>query len=251
MQEIFSSPRAAELKALLGQSGPQHMMARTPLGHAEADEALQGGLRHGVLHEVFATSGHEAAATGFVAGLTARIGAGRHSLWIRQDFSVHEFGEISPLGLAELGIDPGRMLQLSVPNPADGLRAANDAMSCAALGSVVIEMPGNPKVLDLVASRRLTLAAMQTSVTALLLRFSAQPEANTADTRWLVQASPSRMRDEDCGYPSFDVSLIRSRQGRSGRWVMEWNCDECVFQDAKADNGPLVSAPADRQGEAA
>ena len=72
---------------------------------------------------------------------------------------------------------------------ADALRAANDALSCAALGAVVIEIPGRPKILDLMASRRLTLACAQKTVTAFLLRFNAEPEASTAETRWLVRAA--------------------------------------------------------------
>src|ERR1700733_12102701 len=59
---------------------------RVALGHREADAALQGGFAKGALHEVFADSGrHGAAATGFIAGLTARVGARRPLVWVRQD----------------------------------------------------------------------------------------------------------------------------------------------------------------------
>ncbi len=217
---------------------------RTPLGHDAADLCLKGGLRHGVLHEVFSVLGHEAAATGFIAGLALLVTATKHSLWIRQDFSGHEFGEISPTGLLELGFDPGRMLLLSVANASDALRAAHDALSCAALGAVVIEIPGNPKILDLVASRRLTLAATQNSVTAFLLRLSAQPDSSTAETRWLVRGAPSQTQNEDWGYPTFEVDLIRNRHGKTGHWFMEWNCDGRIFQNAATDHGAMVSAAA-------
>jgi protein ImuA len=236
------------LKTVLDKPGLEKVPIRTPLGHGEADLCLRGGLQHGVLHEVFSVIGHETAATGFVAGLATRVAADKRSLWIRQDFSMQEFGELSPTGLLELGLDPSRMLLLSVANANDGLRAANDALSCAALGAVVIEIPGKPKILDLTASRRLTLSATQKSVTAFLLRFGAQPEASTAETRWLLRTVASRARNEDWGYPTFQTSLIRNRHGRTGQWVMEWSCDDGLFR--QADRGAVVSAPSDRPAAA-
>ena len=232
------------LKAFLDKPEFEQPSICTPLGHSEADLCLKGGLRHGVLHEVFAVVGHEASATGFAAGLAARVAANKHALWIRQDFSMHEFGELSPTGLLELGLDPARLLLLSVANAGDGLRAAHDALSCAALGAVVIEIPGSPKILDLVASRRLTLAASQKSVTAFLLRFSAQPDASTAETRWLVRGAASQTQNEDWGYPTFEVDLVRNRHGKTGHWFMEWNCDGRIFQSSTADHRVMVSAAA-------
>ena len=232
------------LKAFLDKPEFEHPSIRTPLGHREADLCLKGGLQHGVLHEVFAVVGHEASATGFAAGLAARVAADKHALWIRQDFSAHEFGELSPTGLLELGLDPARLLLLSVANASDALRAANDALSCAALGTVVIEILGRPKILDLVASRRLTLAAAQKSVTVLLLRFGAEPDTSTAETRWLVRAAASPTQNEDWGYPAFEVDLVRNRHGKTGRWFMEWNCDGRIFQSSTADHRAMVSAAA-------
>ena len=236
--------KLAALKASLARSGLETKISRALLGYGDVDKCLKGGLQLGVLHEVFAVAGHEAAATGFVAGLSARVSDDKHLLWIRQDFSAFEFGEISPTGLLELGLDPARMLLLCVSNASDGLRAAHDALSCMALGAVVIEIPGHPKILDLVASRRLTLAATQKSVTTFLLRLGAEPDASTAETRWLVRTAASSEREGDWGYPVFDVSLVRNRHGNTGHWFMEWNCDGRIFQSSTADHGAVVSATA-------
>ena len=68
---------------------------RVPLGHADADATLQGGLALGAVHEVFAEAGRQsAAATGFVAGLAGRVAARRPVVWVRQDFTEIESGGV-------------------------------------------------------------------------------------------------------------------------------------------------------------
>lgn len=234
--------KLAALKASLARPGFEAKISRVLLGHGEVDACLKGGLQPGVLHEVFAVAGHEAAATGFVAGLAACVAEDKQLLWIRQDFSALEFGELSPTGFLELGLDPARMLLLCVTNASDGLRAAHDALSCMALGAVVVEIPGSPKILDLLASRRLTLAATQKSVTTFLLRLGAEPDASTAETRWLVRAAASSEREGDWGYPVFEAALVRNRHGNTGRWFMEWNCDGLIFQSSTSANRPAATA---------
>ncbi len=254
LRRVKAAPAFADisaLKSLIEKPGLKDAAIRTPLGHAEADLCLKGGLRHGVLHEVFAVAGHEAAATGFMAGLAQRVAAEKHLLWIRPDYSAQEYGELSPTGLFELGINPARVLLLCVANAEDELRAAHDALSCSALGLVIIEIPGNPKPLDLKASRRLMLGCEQTSVTASLLRFNAQPDASAAETRWMVRAKTSPEREGDWGYPAFEVDLVRNRNGKTGRWFMEWNCDGRIFQSATADHRTLVPTPVNRPVAAA
>lgn len=242
--------KLSELRAFLTKPELEHTIVRVPLGHEGADAYLSGGLERGVLHEVYSVMGHEAAATGFAAGLAMRVMENKHLLWIAQDFAATEFGALSATGLLELGFDPDRLLMLCVANADDGLRAAGDALTCQALGAVVIEMSGRPKAFDLTTSRRLTLAAAQKSVTVFLLRFCAQPSISTAETRWLVRGAPSCEQDENWGQPVFGVQLIRNRHGQTGEWMMEWNGNERIFKapDAKrktitADHGSLVSTP--------
>jgi protein ImuA len=119
------------------------------------------------------------------------VAAKKYVLWLRSDFAALEEGELSALGLLELGLDPARMLLLRAGDATSVLRAATDALSCKALGAIVIEIPGTPKILDLAASRRLVLASAQSGVTAFLLRVMAEPEASAAETRWLVRAARS------------------------------------------------------------
>jgi protein ImuA len=234
-----SKEKIALLRAALAPVGPPEV--RVPLGPTRIDSCLAGGVKRGALHEVFASPSHEGAATGFTVALTIRLDG--PVLWIRQDYAGLEHGELAATGLFELGLDPSRLVLLRVPDAAGALRAASDALTCPALGAVVIELIGEPKLLDLVAYRRLALGAGQSGVTALLLRFSAVPSFGVAETRWLVRAAPSGLED-DWGRPIFDVELQRNRHGPGGHWVIEWSCDDGVFHPA--DCGAVVSAPADR-----
>jgi protein ImuA len=226
---------------------------RVALGHFGVDSALPKGLLVGALHEVFAADPQSAAsASGFATALTLRAERTKKILWIRQDFSALEHGEMSGSGLLELGFDPRRLVMLRAANAADALRAATDVLACGALGAAIIEVIGTPKILDLVASRKLTLAAQAKGVMALLLRFNAPPQASSAETRWLVRSAASEDNHE-WGAPRFDVTLARNRHGQTGRWDMEWDCDDGLFrapQERAAHSGAVVSAPADRPAAA-
>lgn len=238
------------LSPLPGRDG-----ARLPLGHDAADAVLRGGLLRGALHEIFAA---DASAFGFAAGLARRAAGSKRLLWIVQDFSALEQGAVAPTGLAEFGIDPASLLLLCAANATDALRAGADALSCAALGAVIVEIPGNPKILDLVASRRLVLGAQSKGVTVFLLRPAAEVEPSAAETRWLIRSSPSTDSDDwgpsaeadHWGIPRFDAELTRNRHGETGRWDMEWCCDDGAFRET-THSGAVVPAPADRPAPAA
>ncbi len=225
---------------------------RVPLGHADADMALQGGLALGAVHEVFAEGRHSATATGFIAGLAGRATARRRLVWVRQDFTEIESGAVSMNGLAELGLDPRLLVTVRAPDVDTALRSAADALACDALGGVVLEIWGEARQLDLVASRKLTLAARLSGVTGLLLRVAAVPSPSTAETRWIVRAahSPPDMPWHVWGAPVLDTQLVRNRHGPNGHWIMEWKCDECLFREASAHPQPLAAAPADRPHQA-
>jgi protein ImuA len=230
---------------------------RVMLGHADADAALQGGLAVGAVHEVFAEGRQSAAATGFIAGLAGRLGlAGRAIarrrplVWVRQDFTEIESGAVSMSGLAELGLDPRLLVTVRAADIDTALRTAADALACDALGGVVLEVWGQARQLDLVASRKLTLAAQMSGVTALLLRVGAEPQPSTAETRWIVRAAHSPPSTSAWGAPVFDAQLVRNRHGPVGQWIMEWKCDECLFGKSAAVLQPVAAAPAHRPHQA-
>src|SRR3954453_8818883 len=229
--------------------GATYSPRKVTLGHAEADAALQGGLALGAIHEVFAEAGRQsAAATGFVAGLAGRATARRPLVWVRQDFTEIESGAVSMSGLAELGLDPRLVVTVRAADVDSALRTAADAPACDAVGVVVLAVWGEARQLDLVASRKLTLAAQASGVTGLLLRLAAEPSPSTAETRWIVRPanSPPAAHWQAWGTPVFDAELIRNRHGAGGRWIMEWKCDDGLFSEPAAYSQPLAAAPAYR-----
>jgi protein ImuA len=259
----MSGARRSALATLRGQierietAEATHHRDRVALGHSEADNALQGGLARAAIHEVFCEGRQGAAATGFVTGLAGRVTARRPLLWVRQDFSEVETGALSMSGLAELGLDPRHVVMVRAGDVETALRTSADALACDALGAVVLELWGETRQFDLVASRKLTLAAQTSGVTGLLLRMAAQPLPSTAETRWMLRAAPSPPGPASMpalwsawGAPRFDAELLRNRHGPCGRWIMEWKCDECLFSEPSAYSQPVAAAPAHRPDQA-
>jgi protein ImuA len=233
--------------------GDTHRLNRIALGHRGADAMLRGGLALAAVHEVFAEGHQSAAATGFIAGIAGRIAPRKPLVWVRQDFAETESGALSPGGLAELGLDPRLLVTVRAADVEAALRATADALACDALGAVVLETFGEARQFDLVASRKLTLAAQSSGVAALLLRVGASPAPSTAETRWIVRAahSPPVAAWSAWGAPVFDANLVRNRHGPVGRWIMEWKCDECQFSEPSSYPQPVAATPAHRPHPAA
>jgi protein ImuA len=248
------SARMSTLASLRGDierleaHGDGYALRKVALGHAGADAALRGGLALAAVHEVFCEGHQSAAATGFIAGLAGRVSPRRPLVWVRQDFSEIELGRLSMSGWAELGLDPRCVVSVHAADAEAALRIAADALACDAVGVVVLEVWGEARQLDLVASRKLTLAAQASGVTGLLLRVAAQQKPSTAETRWIVRAahSPPSADGSAWGAPVFDAELVRNRHGPVGRWIMEWKCDERLFSGPAAYPQPVAAAPAHR-----
>ena len=262
-----SSRSLAGLRQSLALAGLARELApveRVGFGMAELDEPLGGGLARAALHEVYASAGADLpAATGFAAALALRAAGTRPLLWVRQDFLAAEAGRLHPSGLAELGLDPAQVLLVRARDAEGVLRAGAEAARCSALGAALIEPWGEPRQLDLTASRRLVLAAEASGVMTLLLRVAPEPAPSAATTRWLVRALPSRPREANApGDPAFSLRLLRHRGGLGEcEWRVEWNRERRSFQEWSREGGgrqdaaplsrPLVSIPGERPAASA
>ncbi len=216
-----------ELRSFLSRSAPAATGLPCPLGLPALDAALGGGLPTGCLQEVIG-DGSAAAAAGFCAFLLARLasreGAPRSVLW----GWIGE-GDLYPPGLAVFGLDPAGVILVSAPGPADLLWAMEEGLRCPALAGVVMEVDR----LDLVASRRLQLAAAAGGVTGFLLaRGRRSPAAvSAAALRWRIQGLPDER---------WRVVLERRRGGRPGAWILEReNETDRLFVAAELADGSL------------
>ena len=204
--------------------GASSEMAVLPFGIEPLDRHLpQGGLALGAVHEV-AGAGPEveqcAAPAVFAASLLARRPG--PVLWIlgKRDLFCS--------GLAQAGLDPGRLIMVQARR--DALQAMEEGLRHPDLAGVVCELEGR---FDLVASRRLQLAAEATDVLGLVLRRSRRfndpsliaPSA--ASSRWRISGIPSppplahAPEVYGVGRPLWKLELVRCRGAESATWTVE------------------------------
>jgi len=218
-----------------------------PFEIVPVDQVLGGGLARAALHEI-AAAGESTitAATQFVLGFAAHGTGPRAVLWIAEDMGLLENGAPYGPGLDDVGIHPERLVTVAAAKSRDVLWAMEEALRCRAVGAVIGEVR-NADRLDLVASRRLSLAAGERDVCAFLLRTAPGTDASAAATRWTVAAAPSRAS----GPPCFSVHLTRNRRGPVGSWLLEWNRVERRFDLAPPLSQPVADAACDRPHRAA
>jgi protein ImuA len=268
MGSATPQPTLNHLRQMLAGIDPAHAPRLTaeerPVGlAAPIDAVLGGGLACGTLHELAPTPPvHLAAASGFAAAIAAQASCGRREiLWIATDYAAAEGGGPYGPGLDLFGLASAHLLVLRVAKPVDVLWAMEEGLRCRALACVIAELTGEGEVADLTATRRLALAAREglsarTSGLGLLIRHKTTALPSAAATRWEIAAAPSEpdalaRRSGGLGRARFDLSLRKNRRGPAGRWIIEWNHHERIFQQAipvavaaetfnRPDHAPLV-----------
>src|SRR5262245_23357230 len=211
-----------------------------PLGQASDFEAFLSRMAAAPLHELGpAGPGAEPAALGFALGLAAHWGGRAGIIWAGEEGVFAEDGAPYPVGLAQLGLDPARLIVVRAGKRDETLWAAEQGLS--APGAIVVcALAAHRKPLDLKATRRLLLFAERTRSRCLLVR--PLDEASAAWTRCRVAPAPSRADDREFGPPAFRVGLVRNRAGPAGaRFTLEWNAHARRF-DARELAGGLSAA---------
>lgn len=228
--------------------------SRWASGVDSLDTALSGGFAYGHMHEFYAAEAEDMpAVTGFAVALsTAMTKDHREILWLRSVRAVQMQGVLQANGWSELGAKPGNFIFSIIPNAKELLKAAVDGLRSNALGIVVIETYGRFSELDMIASRRLVLAAEKSETPLFMLRADTEPTSSAAETRWRIASGLSQPLPANApGAPVFEIELLRQRSGPSGKsWQLEWDNDRRAFIEATA-SGSLVSAPLRRPAAAA
>lgn len=196
-------------------------------GSTQADAVLGERLLCGRMHEFGG-----AAATLFATLVLARTTG--PVLWC-----AHAGGpsELYPPGLAQIGLDPDRLVLVRLWRAEDLLHAAHEGLRAA--WHVVLEAV---KPLDLSAARRLQLAAEAGGRLGFTIASGPAPEGPllpSAVTRWQISTA------EGSPWPApfrLHLHLLRNRSGLPGQWTMEWDHASRSFS--------LVPTSCDRQDRA-
>ncbi|MGE0719105.1 MAG: ImuA family protein [Alphaproteobacteria bacterium] len=242
---IATSPRArvaavTQLRARLrGMVEGRAAAAGVALGVPAIDRLLPSGLARRAVHEVAAASeGDVGAATGFATALLGRLAPRLPVLWARA--ADPAAGVLYAPGLDAVGLAPDRLLLLVARRPVEALWAAEEGLRAGRI-AVVVEVDR----IDLTAGRRLQLAAEAGGGPALVLcRRAERRTASAARSRWRVASAPGGEADADgVGRARWQLSLLRSRGGGEGDWLVEWDdaTDHLAVAPGLADR-PLAPA---------
>ncbi len=221
------------LQALQRPAGIYSNPGSVALGVEAIDAALSGGLPRGALHEISAAGeAHLATAAGFALAVASR-GTRKSTVWIAEDMALAESGAPYGPGLESFGLAPERLLTVAAARTRDLLWAMEEALRCRAVSAVIGELRHSD--IDMVAVRRLSLAASESGALALLLRAAPPNDTSTAATRWIVGAAPDA---------SFTARLTRNRRGPLGAWTLQWSDDDGFVLATPAQ--PVAAPAADR-----
>jgi protein ImuA len=226
------------------------------------DTALGGGWPRAGLVELH---GGETRDAGAVAGFALALGSlllkegTGPLLWIGTADIFGETGFPYLPGLqARFGIGPEEAFFARPRKLQDALWVAEEAARMKALTAVFLEVGGNPRRLDLTATRRLHRRALQAGRPLFLLREAAFAEPTAAPLRLVVAPARTRPRStlagrlaHSIGPPSFAVGIGKSRNALSGQFILEWDAAERGFREARREDhgteniGVVVSASRD------
>ena len=222
------------LQAAPASSGAESQAAAMapPQGLYGPDRWLPAGLPLGVLNEVVAAHNDRPAAFGVLFALTAlsldaRAGP---AVLVMSRRALSDFGAPYGHGLAQLGLDVGRLILVETETDKDALWALAETLRAQARPAMVAgALAGG---VDLTSSRRLNLAAAPQRIPLVLLlgarNGASASGTSAAATRWRIVAAPAaRDRFGALAAPRWHITLERSRLGshssRPGAWLIEWS----------------------------
>lgn len=220
-----------------------------PASLSALERLLQPEFLKAACHEFYAAKEADSAClSGFVLGLATLSGGNRPLLWVHHERVSAKTGELYPLGVKELGVDPERLIILRANDAPSVLQAGLEGAHCPALGAVILTFWGENKAFDLTSSRRLALAAKASQLPILLIRMAALDQPSAAESRWRVASAPSRPLAANApGLPAFSLTLLRHRAGLApGTWHVEWNRDRQHFEPLNPALKTIAAPPLPR-----
>jgi protein ImuA len=246
-QKARQAVRIEALRGRLAKLERTHLTATThlPLWLPQAhSKNTAPSLICGALNEIAAAvHGDRPAAFAFAIALTAAtldIRSGPAVLVVSRR-GLADFGAPYGHGLARLGLDVGRLLLIETKSDKDALWALEQALRSPARPAMVAGAVAGG--LGLTPSRRLNLAAALHGTPLVVLRAPEAVGTSAAVTRWrIASASAARDRFGALAQARWDAALERCRNGRTGKWLIEWDHVAHRFRvvESVADRAPDV-----------
>lgn len=182
-----------------------------PIGLSAIDDALQGGLDLGAMHEVTGP-----AAVFFTQMILRQKRGG--AFWLATSSPNEEY---YPPGMAQYGGQPEEFISVCLPDTKDLLKVAYEVLAANVVGCVLLEVQ---KPLTQTQMRKLQIAVQNTDTLGLVTRVAhmgtTSPEregaCGSAITRWyvtIVDWSHEKTRIE--------LYLVKNRRGSPYRWIVE------------------------------
>jgi protein ImuA len=182
-QEIFEKLRsrfgteAGRVDAFAGP-GPKKTRVLSP------ETMLQTGL-----HECLGQGpGDWPSLLGFVLSAAGRAvrETGKPVFILRLSNNLQELGQLYGFGLAAFGLDPKRVICVSVPREKELLWAAEEVVASESAGAVIAELGVKEGLYGFSESRRLKLRTETSKTPVFVLRHWSQGGASAAHSRWRV-----------------------------------------------------------------
>lgn len=189
------------------------------LGMPSIEEAFPNGtFPIGCTHEFLCSSNQSKASTsGFVAGIIGKLmRSGGICLYISTSRTLF------PASLKRYGIEPHQIIFIDLKKEKDVLYATEEALKCGRLTAVVCEIDN----IGFKESRRFQLAAEARRTTGFILRQQSHALNTIASvSRWHITSMASDFEDDlpGVGFPRWSVELMKIRNGKPGKWQVEWS----------------------------
>lgn len=175
----------------------------------------------GAIHEFFCSAAEgTAASSGFISAIIASLMKTGYTVWISSSQTIF------PPALQTFGINAEKIIFLHIKKEKEKLWAMEEVLKCDSIASVV----GEINELSFTESRRLQLAVEKSRVTGFLIRFNPKNLSTACVARWKIDSLPGKTTElPGLGFPAWNVSLLKIRNGKPGCWQMEWKNNSFQF----------------------
>lgn len=176
------------------------------------------------IHEFICKSPEEISASyGFISGIASSLTKkGGIVAWVTSS-------PVFPHALKMYGISPEHVIFIQPPRQKDLLFVVEEVLKCDGLTAVIADM----REISFTESRRLQLSVEHSGVTGFLVRHKPKNAVTCSVTRWRIQPITTSEIIELPGisFPSWNVELLKVRNGKPGVWKMQWSENTFSFVD--------------------